>query len=244
MMTNSPVYLLYAVPLGRAVIGNFFSPTGQLFEALLNPPATRHHGFGLRMSSEPSIRRGEYWEASTTVDSRYGVRRLRVYVDGQIIFRAPGDASFLCWPNDLSSHVVNPVVVADSIVSFCRFVRRILGLMSERPEKVILGIQLRNAGDPTRPLRMYSGRIKSKLDLALISEGSLQTVGEVSPARETTVHVDAFLSDPSNEFFIADQESYRLALGFYSMFGLEASDFPYSASRDGAHVVDINAFGS
>ena len=242
MKTDSPVYLLHALPLGRAVIRDFFNPSGQLFQELLNPPRTRQHGFGLRMLGIPR-HYGEYWETSTDNDSKLGLRKLRVYSNGQIIFRAPGDASFLCWPSDLNKRVANPVVIAESILSFCRFTKRVFDMMSEQPDEVALGVEIRNAGNSTFPIGMYRGRLREKMELACISMDSLHFAGESDPRKTIRVPVvELCQSSPDNEFTGADQKAYSIAICLYSMFALDSSAFPYSSEHEGAQLVDISKF--
>jgi hypothetical protein len=242
MKTDSPVFLLHALPLGRVVIRDFFNPSGQLFQELLNPPRTRQHGFGLRMLGIPR-HYGEYWETSTDNDSKSGLRKLRVYSNGQIIFRAPGDASFLCWPSDLNKRVANPVVIAESILSFCRFTKRIFDMMSEQPDEVALGVEIRNAGNSTDPIGMYRGRLRAKMELACISGDSLSYTSESDPKQTIRVPVvELCQSSPDNEFAGADQKAYMIAIALYSMFALDSSAFPYSSGCEGAQLVDIGTF--
>ncbi|MEP6617658.1 MAG: hypothetical protein ABJE47_00025 [bacterium] len=242
-MSDQPAYLLSFVPKGRAVIRDFFDTYGNVFSLLTNPPETRAGSFGMRVPAIPQLRHGEYWELAANEPFQGRIRKLRVYVDGAVIFRASADSSFLCWPKDATERVVNPVVVADSIVSFTRFVRELLSMMNVSPPEIQLGIELRNAGQSEPPLKMYAGKLRKGTDYYPLQPGSLHGVSEMHPKKKIMLPTDGLRETTSGDPFIgADRAAYRLVLGFYDMFNYSDADIPY-IDREGTHPrIEVAAF--
>jgi hypothetical protein len=226
-MTDSAAYLLTCRPLTRAVIGDFFNPYGDVFALLSRPPETREGSFGMRMAALPELHQAEYWEVDAREMLTGRVRRLRVYVDGTILFRASADQSFLCWPEVRDVLRVNPVVVADSALSFCAFVRAVVLLMSTRPEKLEIGVALPNVALSEPPIRMYAGNLREGLSIHTIRSDQLRGVGESSPKREFTVDTKELLEGNDNPFVVSGRVAYMIVRGVYDMFGFSESAIPY-----------------
>src|SRR5688572_22770533 len=106
-MSNQPAYILSCRPRGPAIVRDFFNPYGDVFALLTRPPETRESSFGLRTAATPRLHETEYWEVHAREALSARTRRLRVYTDGTVIFRASADDSFLCWPRVMENRVVN-----------------------------------------------------------------------------------------------------------------------------------------
>ena len=244
-MSEQPAYLLHAVPKGRAVIRDFFNAYGEVFSLLAHPPETRSGSFGMRMAATPQLRNGEYWELAANEPFHGRVRKLRVYADGGVIFQASADSSFLCWPKDTTERIVNPVVVADSIVSFSRLTREILAMMSLQPAEVQLGVELRNASQSVPPLMMYAGKLRKAMDYHLLRPGQLRGVGEMHPRRTVVLPTDNLLEAAGSAPFVgADAAAYELARQFYTMFGYSDADVPYVNRQGERPRIDVDAFAT
>jgi hypothetical protein len=182
----------------------------------------------------PQLTNGEYWEMVGHDPLSGGIRKLRVYSDGSTIFRAPGDGSFLCWPRDTGARVINPVVVADSVISFARFVRKVLELMTVKPSEMDLGVEIRNAGKEP-PLLMYSGPLRRNIAFHRLGPADLHSASEMHPRRTVTVTVEELMCEaPDDPFFGPDEAAYRLVAQLYEVFGYSSSEVPYverSAAR-------------
>jgi len=191
----------------------------------------------------PQLHETEYWETHAREALTARTRRLRVYADGTVIFRASADGSFLCWPRDMENRLVNPVVVADSMVSFTRFVRGLVLLMTHRPDQMDFGVELRNAAVSEPPLKFYAGRLRRDLELFTIPDHHLRSVGEVSPKRSVMVSTHEIVaSDQVEDFSGADAVAFLLVVQFYDMFGFGDADIPY-VERTGAQPrIAIEAF--
>lgn len=244
-MSDQPAYLLHAVPKGRAIIRDFFNVYGEVFSLLAHPPETRRGSFGMRMAATPQLRNGEYWELAANEPFHGRVRKLRVYADGGVIFRASADSSFLCWPKDTTERIVNPIVVADSIVSFCRLMREVLSMMSARPAEVQLGVELRNAGQSVPPLMMYAGTLRKGMDYHVLNPGELRGVGEMHPRSTVLLPTESILEGSGADPLAgADAAAYELVKGFYSMFGYSDAAVPYVKREGDRPRIDIDAFAS
>lgn len=227
-MTDQTAYLLYCRPKGRVVIRDFFNPYGEVFALLTRPPETRDGSFGLRTAAMPQLNKATYWEMHGQELFSGRTRRLRIYVDGTVIFRASADDSFLCWPKDASDRLVNPVVVADSIVSFARFVRALLLLMSRQPDELELGVSIKNAALSEPPLKLYPGLLRSDLQRFTMIGSDLRGVGEKSPERSVSVlSADMLKSESGRPFDGADAAAFQLVTQFYDMFGFAEDAIPY-----------------
>ena len=243
-MSDLPIYLLHLRPKGRAVIRDFFNAHGGVYALLTNPPETRSGSFGMRMAATPQLRNGEYWELASEEPLHGRVRRLRVYADGTTIFRASGDGSFLCWPPDSQGNLVNPVVVADSIVSFCRLARALLTMMSVQPDAIELSVEIRNATSVMPPLRMYRGALRQKNDLYLLRETDVHSVSEANPKGSVVASaVDVSATTQDDPFVGSDATAYRVVGKFYEMFGFVDADLPYITRGATSPRVAIETFG-
>ncbi len=243
-MSKQPIYALYFRLRGRAVVREFFNPYGDLQRLLTRPPETRDSSFGMGMAAVPQLERAEYWDIHGHELFTGRVRRLRVYADGSVIFRASADESFLCWPQGKTNRVVNPVVVADSIVSFCRFVRELLLMMSVRPETGELGVEIRNAALSVPPLMMYGGKLRKDREFFALEPRDVHGVGEVNPKREVEVRIVDFLAETlANPYAGADAAAYTLVEQFYDIFGLDSSAVPYVDRSWNRPLIDVRAFG-
>jgi hypothetical protein len=245
-MSEPVAYVLTCRPLGEAVVRDFFNPYGEVFALLSRPPETRDGSFGLRTAAMPLLHDTDYWDVHAQEAFSARTRRIRVYPDGTVVFRASADDSFLCWPRDTASRIVNPVVVADSMVSFTRFVRALVLLMSHRPDQLELGVELRNAAHSVPPLKLYAGRLRKGLDLFTIPEPHLHTVGEVSPRRtvvlDTTRLVRMDDTDDKDDFSGTDSAAFRIVVELYDMFGFKSADVPYVDNTGKEPRISIDAF--
>jgi hypothetical protein len=242
-MSEQRAYLLSYQPKGKAVIRDFFNAYGEVQALLLHPPETRHASFGMRIAAIPQLRNGEYWELDGQELFSARVRRLRVYVDGSVIFRASADGSFLCWPKDRAVGIVNPVVVADSIVSFCRLVRDLLLLMPIRPDAGRFGVEIRDAGNSEPQLMMYPGKLRKDLDLLVLGPRDMNSVGEISPRHETPAQtVDLLAATPDAAYAGADAAAYDVVKSFYEIFGFNDAAIPYVERTGARPFVNVSAF--
>jgi len=197
------------------------------------------------MAAIPQLENAEYWELHGQEALSGRVRRLRVYVDGSVIFRASADGSFLCWPRDLGGAVVNPVVVADSVVSFCRFMRDLLLLTTIRPESGRFGVEIRNAGRSEPQLMMYPGKLRKDFDMFVLEPSDMHTVGELSPRREVAVQTtDVLMAESSALYAGADATAYRMVQSFYGIFGFDDAAIPYVDRTGDRPYMNVGAFGT
>jgi hypothetical protein len=243
-MTDPIAYVLFCRPRGEAIIRDFFDPYGELFTLLVRPPETRNGSFGMRMAVQPRLEDAEYWELHGRDAFSGRTRRLRIYADGTTIFRAPADESFLCWPHQLEYFFVNPVVVADSAVTFCRLWYEVLELMSRKPDSVELGVELRNAGSAEPPIKLYEGPLRPQSGVSPPTSRELHGVGEKSPRRTSTSDVSEFMPRTNDSKYSgADAVAYSLVKQCYDIFGLDETTIPYVARDLGRPRIAVEAFG-
>src|SRR5688572_18044486 len=90
MESNRPVFVFTARPHQKAKLPSLFGdgPLRKLFE---EPGGLRPAGWDLQTSGTAQIVKGEYLEAAL------GDKTVRLYEDGMLFARVPGDEDFLGW---------------------------------------------------------------------------------------------------------------------------------------------------
>lgn len=216
----------------RARLKQFFDlERGPVARLLEQPPTTRWGSFGLTTLDRAHLVGAEYLEV------RSGDRKvIHLYPDGRLVFRASGAGDFLGWPLSerefVQRPIADPIVVADSIVSFVRFYQRLLPHFVYEPGTVRFRVELRDAFFDNSQLRLYPGRSR---DVRRIDGVPGNIASETNPAD----HLYASVAEVRNT---PDIVAFRMVEMFYRFFQLEAEDIPYVRGEGESRAIDVEAF--
>lgn len=224
-------YTLVAFPASKTRLKNFFSEDGASPGWLLTAaPRLRPAGFDLSTSGYAHLVDGEYWEA-TSGDRK----RVRLYQDGTLIFRARADSAFLGWgqdPHDFANvPALNPVAVVESHASFCSVYGLILQHLAETPESVRIDLSFSNATIGSKRLfltRYYPQGVSSVLDPKPYYIHDVNASDSlVAPLREVR----------ESPFSVA----YQLLVRFYKLFDAEPDLIPLTSGTGSQGSVNLEA---
>lgn len=231
----TPQYILAATAFpapGESLrLRQFFdTEQGPVSQLLENPPTTRRASFGLTTLDRARVVNNEYLEV------RSGDRKtIHAYPDGRLVFKASGAGDFLAWPLERefpARPIVDPTVVADSIVSFVRFYRALIPLFVRVPGPVQFRVELRDAFFDGSKLRFYAGPSREMSRVA----GIIGNVArEQNPADGVYVSLTELKDTP-------DVVAYRIVEKFYQFFDLGPDDIPYTSGSGEKRAIEISSF--
>lgn len=228
-----PVYVIAATVSSGNRVREFYSTRpNSARELLRNAGKLRHAGFdiGINSPGEPA--------PDGSLDALQGERkRLRLFQDGTLIFRALADDSFLGWgAHDTAAFEAHPrlnlVPAVEIHASFANFYLNVLERLVERPTQVMFELVLRN----------HSLRGGRRLFLTETRPGDTwewidrqQYPVEVEPPEATlVVTAEALRNDP---FAVA----YQLVERFASLFDFPTELLPFLTETAGRTRVDVAA---
>ncbi len=217
---DNPILVLSAAPVEQTTLNGFFETgTNSVFELLRNPPKIRDMGWDLATLDQPRIFKGECWEVTN------GERKkIRIYEDGTVIFRAFADSSFLGWGQDpdkfISNPRLNPIAIVELHYNFVVFVSLAAKFFSEYPTKMYFQIDLFNA---------WFGASKLYLCPGVADNFFFDHDRNEAPEAVMQKNKDVSTKDlKENQAEIG----FQLVSLLYSWFGIPADKIPYT-TRDG-----------
>lgn len=217
---NNPILVLSAAPVEPTTLKGFFE-TGEnsVFQHLRNPPKIREMGWDLTTLDQPKILKGECWEVTNSER-----KRIRVYEDGTVIFRAFADSTFLGWGQDpdkfISKPRLNPIAIVELHYNFVVFVSLMAKLFSDCPNKLHFQMDLINAWFGESKLFLCPG-IADKF----IFDSDRHEAPEAVMLREKEISINDLRENQAGVGF-------QLVSLLYSWFGIPVEGIPYIA-RDG-----------
>jgi len=227
MKTDRPVFVYSMVPHGRTAYKQFFEP-GNLKKVIENPGQLRPNGWDLTTRDRARIIDGKYLQVSSAER-----KRIRVYEDGSVFVRVPGDEDFLSWGQNTSNFQqaprLNTLALIEFTFNFCKFCSQLVEFLEPQPSEVKLKVEIRNA---------FIGQEKLFLIPYHVSTWTFAVTDSRHPAREPSMV--RRVTVPTNELLTTPNfAAYMLVRQIFYWFGVENEDLPYtSTASNGLRFVD------
>ena len=227
-----PFYVIAATPQKSLQFNDFFnSGGGSIVELLKNPPVLRRMGWDLVTLDNPRILKGECWEVNN------GERkRIRLYKDGTVIFRAAVDDSFLCAGRNNSQPYpsINALALIEVTFNFVNFYTSIVKMNSNKttePFPILFQIKLNDM------IPKVSGIFQVYLSVA-DATWDIRNKGQFAP--ETQMNKDLTIDILQSNFSVANV-SYKILELIFAWFGIPSNDIPYTIiDTAGEKCIDIS----
>lgn len=230
MATNRPVFVFTARPNEKTKLLGLFE-AGPIRRLVEEPGGLRSAGWDLQTSGGAQIVRGEYLEASL------GDKTVRLYEDGMLFARVPGDENFLGWAATdspttpfASKPRLNPLSLLEFTFNFVELYRRIAAYLVPASSAYSFQVSIRNAEIDGKMLYMNPHGLNTFARLT-------NRIQYPAPADsgDTSIEVDAQLLKEKPA-----RAAYLLAERIYLWFGVPPNEIPYTAGESDHRVLDVD----
>ena len=231
-MTKRPFFTLAGFPPTKTRVRRFFDGGEGTARAYLeDPPAFRGSGFDLRTLGSATLVEGEYLEC------RLGDRkRIHLYADGSLLFRAAADSSLLAWATDeatfLHSPRLNPIALVESITSFAFLYSRIASLLTEVPDSFVFRSVFTSAAWGDARLFLTPGPVDGAAWHNFHPRYQIHDANATASVAVTSADV---AERPEHTAFL-------LVRVTYSLFDVPENGIPYVGEKQGSQVIEPSLF--
>lgn len=203
-------------------IPRLFDKAGPAVDVVESPPMLRHNGFTIGYGSDTgssAIIRGEL---RRRLYRDYTI--IELWHDGVLIGIAPADEDFLMWASR-GSPTINPLVLAESVLTFVLATQKAVSGMEPRPKQVCFELHL----TPRPDALLVPGNLDSLRRLSLHGAGKV-------PDETLTISV---VRDPEDD---AGVVAFDIVSKVYHRFGFANDDVPYTETLpDGRRIISGQA---
>lgn len=228
--SKRPVFVFTARPKEKAKLPGLFGD-GPIQRLLEEPGGLRHAGWDLRTNGQAQIVKGEYLEASL------GDKTVRLYEDGMLFARVPGDEDYLGWAATdspttpfASKPRLNPLSLLEFTFNFVDFYLRISEHLVPAAKTYTLHVSIRNAKVGEKMLYMNPYGLNTIERLSNRNQYPAPgDAGDIS----TDVDAHTLQGQPS-------RAAYLLVERIYLWFGVPPSKIPYTVGETENKVLDVD----
>jgi hypothetical protein len=217
VIERSPTVTFASSPESPRGLTNFFDVGPGTVSALVERPGTfRYAGWNLETLDSARLVDGAYWEV------RNGERKhLRVSENGEVVFRALADSSFLGWGRDEGDFQqrprLNSIALVEVTASFVYFIADLLPHFSSSPGRINVLIAIENARIGSNYLYVVPGKTNS---VAWISDSPKYPLRKESAELRITLDAANLVAD-------RDAAAYLIVERLFAQFSMPPKDVPY-----------------
>lgn len=229
MESNRPVFVFTARPNEEARLPGLFGD-GPIRRLLEDPGGLRHAGWDLQTSGQAQIVKGEYLEASL------GDKTVRLYEDGMLFTRVPGDEDFLGWAATnrpttpfASKPRLNPLSLLEFTFNFVDLYRRIAEHLAPAVKAYSFQVSIRNAKVGEKMLYMNPHGLDTMPRLTDRTQYPAP-----ADSGDLSISVDAQLLKDHPA-----RAAYSLAERIYLWFGVPPNEIPYTVGEGESRILDV-----
>lgn len=226
-----PYYTLGAFPTAHVRLKGFFAEAQDSPGWLLTQsPRFRGAGFDLSTSGYGQLVDGEYWEAASG-----DRKRVRLYQDGTLLFRARADSAFLGWgqdPGAFATHpALNPVAVVESHAAFCAVYSLLLQHLSAPAASIRVNLAFQDGAIGTRRLFLTNYH---KDGVRRWDDPKQHPIHALDASDKVDIAYEVMRTAPM-------RAAYTLLLRFYGLFDADQDLIPFVRVAGGVGEVDLEA---
>ncbi|MBI5359397.1 MAG: hypothetical protein HZA48_02315 [Planctomycetes bacterium] len=229
----TPFYIIAATPQKPLQFENFFdSGKCPVVELVKNPPSLRRMGWDLVTLDTPRILKGECWEVNNAER-----KRIRLYKDGTVIFRAAADDSFLGLGRE--NHIqpypsLNALALVEVTYNFVKFYSSIIMKGNKtHVNSLPITFQIKLINLTPNISRIFSVYLNS-------SEAVWDIHHKTNIAPETQMQKELTLPIPPISPPV-EEIAYKIIEIVFTWFGIPANDIPYTITNVAEEkCIDIN----
>ena len=209
----------------------FQSGPNTISQLLEHPPQLREYGWDLRTADRARIVNGEFLELT---NGPY--KKLRLYEDGTLFFRAAIDPDFLAWETEESEIEkairLNTLAAIEVTTVFTLLYSKIISHLSPAVPEIVFHLQIANAPVGSRylyvtpwPLHSVGWQLNEKR----------RRIAQPVNDKSLTVSTDAITNDPH-------RVAFSLVEKLFLFFSVPPNEIPYVSEEGGVRRIDVNSF--